>query len=279
MSPTTHQQKFYEAAYREASNSIAVPDPKITGGTMPKQQRILTLGGGIANDLWNLAAENLVVNADYALPGLRLGKRFGVQGVSLNLNSPSLPFSDRTFDVVACLDILEHLIEPMAVVKETIRVLRDEGTIVISVPNHFYWPMRLRLLLGKGIIWRGLLSDHGKNYREWDYMHIRFFTYKSFRKFLEAAGLRPIKFYWDFGNLAHYYNPDRHIAPQLRKRAEGKPLSSKAKFGIYVIRPLWWVFNIVFPRRLRSAIVSLLPGLLCGGFYVRCRKQDLARPC
>jgi hypothetical protein len=165
------------------------------------------------------------------------------------------------------------------VLKETIRVLQDDGVVVISVPNHFFWPMRLRLLFGKGIIWRGALINHGADYQEWNYMHIRFFTYKGFRQFLEAAGLEPIRFYWDFGNLAHYYDPDRHLAPQLRKRAEGKPLSSKAKFGIYVIRPLWWLFNIVFPRRLRSAIVSLLPSLLCAGFYVRCRKRDVTRSC
>lgn len=274
MTLATHQQQLYEVAYQEARASVAVPDPKITDGTLPVHKRILTLGGGIANDLWHLTQNNFVVNADYATSGLEVGKKFGVQGVSVNLNAcAALPFSDRTFDLIVCNDILEHLLDPLSVLKEAIRVLRDDGTIVISIPNHFYWPMRLRLLLGRGIIWRGILSDHGQLYHEWDYMHIRFFTYKGFRQFLDAAGLRPMKFYWDFGNLAHYFNPDRHIEPQLRKRAEGKPLSRRAKFGIYIIRPLWWLFNLVFPRKLRSAIVSLSPGLLCGGFYVRCRKQ------
>jgi SAM-dependent methyltransferase len=280
MTVSTHQQQFYEAVYQTAANSIAVPDMKITGDTLPEEKRILTLGGGIANGLWHLTKKNLVVNADYALSGLQVGRQFGVQGVVVNLNSSTvLPFADCTFDFVVCSDILEHLLEPLVILKEAIRVLRDDGVVVISVPNHFYWPMRLRLLLGKGIVWRGSLINHGADYQEWNYMHIRFFTYRGFRQFLEAAGLEPIRFYWDFGNLAHYLDPDRHLAAQLRKRAEGKPLSNKAKFGIYVIRPLWWLFNIVFPRRLRSAIVSLRPGLLCSGFYVRCRKRDLAKPC
>jgi SAM-dependent methyltransferase len=277
MTVSTHQQKSYEAAYQEAAKSIAIPDMKITGDTMPVQKSILTLGGGIANDLWHLTGENLVVNADYALSGLDVGRQFGVQGVSVDLNVfTGLPFPDRTFDLIVCNDILEHLLDPLIVLKDAVRVLRDDGTVVISVPNHFYWPMRLRLLFGKGIMWRGILSDHGANYNEWNYMHIRFFTYKGFRQFLEAADLEPIHFYWDFGNLAHYYNPDRWLAPQVRKRAEGKPLSRRAKFGLYVIRPLWRLFNIVFPRPLRSAIVSLRPGLLCGGFYVRCRKRAVA---
>jgi SAM-dependent methyltransferase len=274
MSEVTHQQRLYESAYREADAGLGFPDPKIEDGQPLVNKHILTLGGGTANDLWHLAKQNTVVNADYATSGLRAGKQFGIQDVPVNLNlEATLPFPDGTFDVVVCKDILEHLMEPLPVLKEAIRVLRDDGTIVISVPNHFYWPMRLRILLGKGMFWRGALSDHGANYHEWDYMHIRFFTYKGFRKFLDVAELAPVKFYWDFGNLAHYYNPDMWLAPQLQKRAAGLPLSGRAKVGIYVVRPLWRLFNIVFPRPLRSAIVSLRPGLLCGGFYVRCGKR------
>lgn len=273
-SAVNHQQSFYERAYREAEAGLGFPDPKIADGQTLINKRILTLGGGTANDLWHLTKENTVINADYATAGLSVGEQFGVRGVRANLNfGASLPFPDHTFDLVVCKDILEHLLDPMLVLKEAIRVLRDDGAIIISVPNHFYWPMRLRLLLGKGIIWQGAISDHGAAYHEWDYMHIRFFTYKGFRKLLEAAGLEPVKFYWDFGNLAHYYNPDMWLEPQLQKQAAGLPLSPRARLGLYVIRPLWRVFNIVFPRPLRKAIVSLCPGLLCGGFYARCVKR------
>ena len=274
MSATTHQQRFYEAAYREAPLGQGFPDPHLTDGATLKEKHILTLGGGTANDLWELARDNVVVNADYAASGLAAGGRFGIAGVFANLNaSPALPFPDGSFDLIVCKDILEHLLEPLRVLQEAKRVLRDNGTIVISVPNHFYWPMRLRSLVGKGIVWRGLITDHGKDYREWDYMHIRFFTYQGFRAFLAAAGLKPRRFFWDFGNLAYYYNPDRWFAPQLRKRAAGESLSRRARFALQFLRPLWWIFNLIFPRPLRSAIVSLAPGFFCAGFYVRCAKD------
>lgn len=274
MSTVDHQQSFYERAYSETEAGLGFPDPKIADGQPLVNKRILTLGGGTANDLWHLTRQNSVINADYATSGLSVGQQFDVQGIRANLNlEGSLPFPERTFDLVVCKDILEHLLEPLLVLKEAVRVLRDDGTIIISVPNHFYWPMRLRLLFGKGLMWRGLISDHGAAYHEWDYMHIRFFTYKGFRKFLDEAGLKPLKFYWDFGNLAHYYNPDMWLGPQLQKQAAGLPLSPRAKFGLMFIRPLWRLFNIIFPRGLRSAIVSLRPGLLCAGFYVRCSKR------
>src|SRR6267378_218122 len=153
MGVPTHQQQSYEANYQAAAKSVGMPDPKITGDTLPVQKRILTLGGGIANDLWHLARNNLVVNADYATWGLEVGRAHGVEGVLVNLNStPCLPFPDRTFDLIVCNDILEHLLEPLPVVKDAHRVLRDDGTLVISVPNHFYWPMRLHILFGKGLV-------------------------------------------------------------------------------------------------------------------------------
>src|SRR4029077_1160822 len=122
----THQQRFYEAAYHEAAVGDGFPDPHITDGLQLRDKRILTLGGGTANDLWDFARENVVVNADYAASGLEVGRRFGVQGVLANLNlSPTLPFPDRSFDLVVCKDILEHVLEPLAVLNEARRVLRD----------------------------------------------------------------------------------------------------------------------------------------------------------
>ena len=270
---TTHQQSQYEYVYSDADSEYGFPDRKIADGKTIEDERILNLGCGTANDVWFLAGKNLIVGLDYARSGLKIASRHGVYGVVGDLNlSPVLPFGDQSFDIVICKDILEHVLEPMVVLQEVRRVLKDNGYIVISVPNHFYLPMRLRILLGKGLIWKSIGSDHSREYDEWNYMHIRFFTYGGFRCFLRAAGFRPEKWFWDFGTLAHYNNPDMWLEPQLWKKAHGKPISHRGKVGLYLIRPLWKVFNLLFPRPIRARIVSLAPGLLCAGFYVRVQK-------
>jgi len=211
---------------------------------------------------------------DYAVSGLRVAGQHGIQGVIGDLNfQTSLPFADKSFDIIICKDILEHILEPLAVLKEVRRILKDDGFVVISVPNHFYLSLRIRLLFGKGLIWKAIGSDHSKEYDDWNYMHLRYFTYRSFKRFLEAANVIPEKWFWDFGGLAHYNDPEMYFEPQLRKRKSGIQLSSRGKLGIYVLRPLWMILNVVFPRPLRSWIVSLLPGLLSAGFYVRVRKS------
>ena len=46
-----------------------------------------------------------------------------------------LPFADATFDAVVCMEVLEHVDDPGAVVAESARVLRHGGIFIYSGPN------------------------------------------------------------------------------------------------------------------------------------------------
>ena len=73
----------------------------------------------------------------------------------------TLPFEDGSFDLVACFEAIEHVVEQDAVLDELRRVLRPEGTLLISSPNretftpgnphhvHEYTPDELRAALGR----------------------------------------------------------------------------------------------------------------------------------
>jgi SAM-dependent methyltransferase len=210
---------------------------------------------------------------DYAIRGLSIGQQHGIQGVVGELNIQwVLPFQTAIFDVVVCKDILEHLIDPISILREVGRVLKDDGYVAVSIPNHFYFPFRLRILLGGNLLWKTIGSDHRLLYSEWDYMHIRYFTFRGFRQFIREAGFEPEQWFWDIGTLAHYHNPDMYLEPQIWKMSQGIPLSRRGKIGLMILRPAWKVFNVLFPKVVRRAIVSLFPGLLCAGFYARLRK-------
>lgn len=49
-------------------------------------------------------------------------------------SSESLPFKPQIFDKVMCLELLEHLNEPRKTVLEIEPVLKEAGTLVVSVP-------------------------------------------------------------------------------------------------------------------------------------------------
>ena len=59
-----------------------------------------------------------------------------------------LPFDDGSFDTVLCLDVLEHvgLLDQPKALTEIARVLKDEGLLLMSVPNLAHLHSRLRFL-------------------------------------------------------------------------------------------------------------------------------------
>jgi SAM-dependent methyltransferase len=54
----------------------------------------------------------------------------------------SLPFPDASFDVVGCMNVLEHVADPSALLTEMCRVLSPAGSLVIFSPNmlSLSWP-------------------------------------------------------------------------------------------------------------------------------------------
>jgi SAM-dependent methyltransferase len=49
----------------------------------------------------------------------------------------AIPVADGRFDLVVCTQVLEHVPNPVAVLKELARVLKDDGVILLSAPLFF----------------------------------------------------------------------------------------------------------------------------------------------
>jgi 2-polyprenyl-3-methyl-5-hydroxy-6-metoxy-1,4-benzoquinol methylase len=50
-----------------------------------------------------------------------------------------LQFKDQQFDVVTCIEVIEHLENPRQMVRDLARVLRKDGLLVITTPNNESW--------------------------------------------------------------------------------------------------------------------------------------------
>lgn len=57
------------------------------------------------------------------------------------------PYADGAFDAAVCLEGVEHLVDPVQLIRELVRVTRSRGTIVVSTPNVMSFYSRLHLLL------------------------------------------------------------------------------------------------------------------------------------
>ena len=255
------QREKYNDVYRENEYKFDVPDLKITDGKDLTGKKILILGAGTARDVRYLLKGNDVSAVDFSKTSVDFLKELGIHAVEADLNEP-LSYKDGEFDLIIAKDILEHLDNPAILAGEIFRMLSANGYAVINVPNHFFIPMRLRILLGHNMIWKTIDHDHTKDFKEWDYMHKIFFTWNGFREFLKLNKLKITKTFWDFGTLNHYSQPEL-VFEFIRNRKEKRSvLLSK------ILEGLWYFLNFVFPSKLRSYLVSLSPSLLCASFYV-----------
>ena len=92
-----------------------------------------------------------------------------------------LPFADQSFDVVICSEVLEHIPEDAAAIREVIRVLKPGEVLAVSVPRFF----------PESICWA--LS---KKYRTDPGGHIRIYKKQELVRQLEQAGLTCIATGW-----------------------------------------------------------------------------------
>ena len=93
-------------------------------------------------------------------------------------------YKDISFDHIVFADVLEHLRNPLKVLTCAKGLLKDGGTILVSVPNLAHNSVMIDLLNHK-FEYRstGLLDD----------THIHFFTKSSLEEMIAEAGLYPAK--------------------------------------------------------------------------------------
>lgn len=93
----------------------------------------------------------------------------------------SLPFEEESFEVIVCADVLEHLKDPLEVLRKLSRYLKKNGFFLISVPNIAFVTIRLNLLLGR--------FNYNRKGGLLDSSHLRFFTQKSLWRLLKDVDL------------------------------------------------------------------------------------------
>jgi SAM-dependent methyltransferase len=131
-----------------------------------------------------------------------------------------LPVADSAVDVVCLLDVIEHLDDPVAALREAHRVVASEGVVIVNVPAHR---------------WLWSASDEVLGHR-------RRYTRSMLRRQMNAAGLEPIINTHVFSWL---------VVPVFLKRR----LSSQgAELGLDQTSPLIDLAAMVLTRLERSTI-------------------------
>jgi SAM-dependent methyltransferase len=102
----------------------------------------------------------------------------GSMAVPVNGDATALPFATGAFDRVIAAEVLEHIPDDGAALRELARVLRPGGTMAVTVPA---W-------LAEQVCW-ALSSEYHAPFVEGG--HVRIYSEPGLRRSLRSAGLRP----------------------------------------------------------------------------------------
>jgi 2-polyprenyl-3-methyl-5-hydroxy-6-metoxy-1,4-benzoquinol methylase len=171
---------------------------------VPDGAKVLDIGCGDGSSLMylqNRGCDAQGVDSDQNVA--RIAAQYGLN-IKVGVFDPG-DYAEQSFDYVVMEQLIEHIADPVAMLKSVSSILKPEGSLVLSTPN----------MQSLGAKWfkDAWLHWHAP-------YHVSFFTRKSLELCLQAAGFRlekiftktnPIFYKWQFQHLF------------LRSRAAGKP--------------------------------------------------------
>jgi SAM-dependent methyltransferase len=146
------RKEHWEAFWSEAGD-LSLDDVYDNGGrilrevfaaTDPRGLRVLEVGAGTGRDSLALAAAGAeVVTLDYAPKSLGL-IRDAAQATDARVHvvggdGLALPFPDGCFDLVFHQGLLEHFRDPLPLLAENVRVLKEGGLLLVDVPQRYHY--------------------------------------------------------------------------------------------------------------------------------------------
>ena len=107
-----------------------------------KQVTILDLGSGMGGLVVRLQQEGCNVLGldycfDYCIITKLRGMRYSCQSQVINGVAERIPLKDQSVDVIFCYQVIEHVFDPLAMLREIRRVIRTNGLVFITVPNRW----------------------------------------------------------------------------------------------------------------------------------------------
>jgi 2-polyprenyl-3-methyl-5-hydroxy-6-metoxy-1,4-benzoquinol methylase len=137
--------------------------------------------------------------------------KYGRERLDLNILQGELKdigFPDKTFDAVTMWHVLEHTTNPLVILKEIRRILKDDGVLILAIPNlnNIVSQWAYRLVKGK----RMHLFDPLD--RE---LHLYHFTPETIRLALEKAGFRIEEIVPDMGIVQWHIRSLNYFAKGL----------------------------------------------------------------
>jgi SAM-dependent methyltransferase len=198
-------------------------------------RRVLDLGCGLGEYVRGFSRQGAhAFGCDVAHNRLAEGRRRGAEGL-VQAAGEALPYADRTFDVVVLNEVIEHVSDDRATMREVGRVLAPGGIAVIYAPNRLYPFETHGIYLGKRYVFGNipLVNWLPNVLRNRLVPHARAYTARGIERVAVASGLRIVDHSYVYPGFDNIEARAPFIASLLRTfcyRAEDS--STLRRFGL-----------------------------------------------
>lgn len=180
----------------------------------PSKGRLLDIGCGIGTISLELQKIGFkVYGIDFSAVAIEKAKKKGINAIKCDVDKDGILFKDNYFDVVWAGDIVEHVFDPIFLLKEISRVLKKTGKVLITIPNDFNLMRRIHIFISG----KSPQSDIYKRLRQCK--HHTLFSLELLEYMLNEAGLNS------------YYIHSVVKIPQIKKKKYFKGRIFAALFG------------------------------------------------
>ena len=98
-----------------------------------------------------------------------------------NVETVDFSTMDQPVDLLLCLDVLEHLVDPWTTLSEVAKTVKPGGTVIISLPNIRHYKVVF------GLLFKGRFQYEADGIM--DRTHLRWFVKDTAMALVEGAGL------------------------------------------------------------------------------------------
>jgi len=199
----------------------------------PEARSLLDIGAGsglLVREAGRQGLEAIGVEPSRAL--VELARSQNKVDVRLGI-FPHPQLAGRRFDLVFLVDVIEHVNNPLELLRHCAEALNDRGVVVVVTPDVFSLTARIV----------------GKRWWHFRPAHVGYFSPKSLDAISQAAGLRALKRF-----RAKWFFRVYYIAERL---AEYLPLGGLNRWATQ-FKPLQWLYQRTVPVNLHDSTVLIL---------------------